>query len=62
MENFSKEAILKEKVITKELKFFTTVSSTSLKERLLYLFKDISLLKNEFISQEGEEGQGLFIL
>ena len=62
MENFSKEALVKEKVITKEFNFFKAVSSTQLKERLLYFFKDLSLLKNEFVCQEGEEGEGLFIL
>lgn len=62
VENFSKEAIFKEKTITREFKFFKDVSSTSLKERLLYYFQDVRLLKNDFICKEGEEGDGFYIL
>ncbi|KAL4442802.1 hypothetical protein ABPG74_010691 [Tetrahymena malaccensis] len=61
VENFSAEAILKEKTITRQFKFFKDVSSTSLKERLLYYFQDINLLKNEFVCKEGEYAEGLYI-
>ncbi|EWS72770.1 cyclic nucleotide-binding domain protein (macronuclear) [Tetrahymena thermophila SB210] len=61
VENFSAEAILKEKTITRQFKFFKDVSSTSLKERLLYYFQDINLLKNEYVCKEGEYAEGLYI-
>lgn len=38
------------------------MSSTSLKERLLYYFQSISLLKNDFLCREGDIGEGFFIL